>query len=60
MTVEDLMHFFRTENLTKIGKLVGVSRITVYTWRKAGRIPYLRQLYIQKVTNGALLAKDSK
>lgn len=59
MTVDDLMYFFRTENLAKIGRLVGVSKITMYTWKKTGRIPYLRQLHIQRVTNGALTAGDS-
>lgn len=59
MTISDLMYFFRTDNLSKISRLIGVSRTTMYKWHARGEIPYLRQLYIQQLTNGALLAEDN-
>lgn len=57
MTVEDLVKYYHTDNLAKLSRLVGFSRYTIYSWRRIGRIPYLSQLVIEKLTDGQLEAK---
>lgn len=38
----------------KAAKAIGVTRVTVYTWEKAGRVPHLWALWIDYLTEGVL------
>jgi hypothetical protein len=58
MTLQDLIIYFHTDNMAKIGRLLGVGRSAVHWWASHG-ISYARQLQIEKLTNGALKAKES-
>lgn len=58
MTLQDLVLYFHTDNKAKLGRLLGVGRSAVCWWGTHG-ISYTRQLQIEKLTQGALKAKDS-
>lgn len=59
MIFDDLVKHFNTKNKAEIGRLLGVSRSYVDLWSKNG-IPYLRQLVIEKQTDGKLEAKNEQ
>ena len=56
MTYEQLIAKFRTQ--ARAAEAIGVTKGAVSHWKKAGYIPYLRQLQIQKVTRGRLKADE--
>lgn len=44
-------------SITKMASALGVSRQTIYLWKKKGGIPYSRQAQIEIETKGKLKAK---
>jgi len=53
MKATDIVKLYGT--VSKAAKILGVSRLTVYNWKRRG-IPQVRQAYIEKQTKGKLKA----
>lgn len=56
MTFEDLISHFGTQ--AEAARAIGVTRGRVWQWRLEG-IPLLRQFQIERITGGALVARDT-
>lgn len=55
MTYQELIAYFGSQS--KAAKAIGINQSSVSLWKAVG-IPALRQLHIEKVTNGALKADE--
>lgn len=58
MTVNEVIKFFGGVGAT--ARAMGIKQPSVSKWRKNKRIPYLRQLDIEKHTEGKLKADGKK
>jgi DNA-binding transcriptional regulator YdaS (Cro superfamily) len=56
MTPEHVINYYGTQ--TEAGRQLGLAQSTVAEWKQRGRIPYLRQLDIERVTKGKLKAES--
>lgn len=56
MTLEQAIKYFSCGS--RLCDAVGVTRQNITAWRRKGYIPYLHQLRLQVMTNGALIAED--
>lgn len=56
MTLEEAHAFFGS--WSKMARFLDIGMSTYQYWRKIGYIPYVRQLHIEKKTNGHLMARE--
>lgn len=54
MKPNDVVSYFKTQ--AKAAEALGISQSAVSQWFEDGEVPFLRQMHIQVVTNGALVA----
>ena len=53
MTFKEFVMFFEF-HITNASKVIGVSRETIYRWKRKDKIPMQAQMRIESATNGAL------
>ena len=57
MTLDEAFKYYES-SVTQMANALGVSRQTIYLWKKKGKIPFSRQAQIELETRGKLKAKQ--